>query len=658
MKKIVTFMFILLMIFSTNVSAATIYKTATVNATDLMMRTTAGGSSVMKDVDNDTVYLDRPKIVEILGSQNVSGTTWYKIYVNYYSNNYTGWVSGKYLNNFKDYTLDDSYASNLRSKGFPETYILPIQKLHALYPNWQFNVSKYNGGLNWNDVINGEYTPLSKNLISGPNTTIRSTDGGAYSNGVYTQFEPGWYAPSKQTLSFYIDPRNWINPYTVFMFEQLSYNSTENATIVQKILDGTFMSGTYSYNGGNKGYAQTFVEVGQSNNVSPLHLASRVLQEQGRNGSGTINMQSGGQTYHNFFNVNATGSTTAQIIANALAHAKSKGWTTPYSSINGGAATIANGYISAGQDTIYYEKFNTINSSLYWHQYMANVRAPISESYSMYRAINNAGILSGSFTFKIPVYNNMPASTTLSTSANGDNSLKSLSVTNCSLTPIFDSAITTYSCNVANSVTSVSVSATNASSYSSTTGLGSYSLKVGNNPINIIVTAANGSTKTYTINVNRLNATTSTNESSATPNDIVSSLGYSITSSNMYGVKPLTNRTTLINDIKSRYSLASVTIKNISGTVVTSSLLSTGDKVTITNGNNSSTFTVIIRGDTNSDGKINITDYAVVKRSIQGKTSLNDSTRISSDVNKDGKVNITDYAIIKRSIQGQTTINQ
>ena len=140
MKKV---LLILLMLFTTNVSAATIYKTATVNATDLMMRTTAGGSSVMKDVDNDTVYLDRPKIVEILGSQQVSGTTWYKIYVNYYSNNYTGWVSGKYLNNFKDYTLDDSYASSLRSKGFPETYILPIQKLHALYPNWQFNVSKY-----------------------------------------------------------------------------------------------------------------------------------------------------------------------------------------------------------------------------------------------------------------------------------------------------------------------------------------------------------------------------------------------------------------------------------------------------------------------------------------------------------------------------------
>ena len=79
MKKV---LLILLMFITTNVRATTIYKTATVNATDLMMRTTAGGSSVMKDVDNDTVYLDRPKIVEILGSQQVSGTTWYKIYFN------------------------------------------------------------------------------------------------------------------------------------------------------------------------------------------------------------------------------------------------------------------------------------------------------------------------------------------------------------------------------------------------------------------------------------------------------------------------------------------------------------------------------------------------------------------------------------------------
>lgn len=658
MKKYLLFVFTLFICFTNGVNAVTKYEVAQVNATELMIRTSAAGSSVMKDVDNQTVYLDRPKYVEILDKTTVSGQVWYKIFVNYYSNNYTGWVSGKYLNNFKTYDLDDNYASELRNKGFPDTYILPLQKLHALYPNYIFNVSKYNGGLNFSDVINGEYSPLSKNLISGPNTTIRSTDGGAYSNGVYVQFEPGWYAPSKQTLSFYIDPRNWINPYTIFMFQQLSYNQSENEAAVQKILNGTFMSGSYNYNGANKTYASTFVETGKNNNVSPLHLASRALQEQGSSGSGTINMSSGGATYYNFFNINATGSTTSSIIANALNHAKSKGWTNPYLSINGGAEFLANGYINAGQDTIYYQKFNTINSSLYWHQYMANVRAPITEAYSMYRAKEKANLLNMGFTFKVPVYNNMPSATTLSTSANGDNSLKSLNVSSCSLSPVFDSAIVNYSCTVSEKTSSVNVSGTNASSYSSTTGFGTYNLKEGQNKISVVVTAANGNTKTYTINVTKLSKADTDAQNNANPNDIISAMGLSLTSTNVTGISPNTQRTNFVNNIRNRYSLAQITIKDINGKVQTTSLLGTGDTLTITNGSVTKTYTVIIRGDTNNDGKINITDYARVKRNILGETTLNDTYKFASDVNKDGKVNITDYSIIKRSIQGETKINQ
>ena len=658
MKKYILFIFTMFICFTSGVDAVTKYQVAQVNATELMIRTSAAGSSVMKDVDNQTVYLDRPKYVEILDNTTVNGQIWYKIFVNYYSNNYTGWVSGKYLNNFKTYDLDDSYAQNLRNKGFPDTYILPLQKLHALYPNYQFNVSKYGNGLNFQDVINGEYSPLSKNLISGPNTTIRSTDGGAYSNGVYVQFEPGWYAPSKQTLSFYIDPRNWINPYTVFMFEQLSFNENENESSVQKLLNGTFMSGSFNYNGSNKTYASTFVETGRANNVSPFHLASRAIQEQGASGSGTINMVSGGVTYHNFFNINATGSTTSAIIANALNYAKSKGWTNPYLSINGGAAFLANGYINAGQDTVYYQKFNTINSSLYWHQYMANVRAPISEAYSMYRAKDKAGLLNNGFTFKIPVYNNMPAATTLSTSANGDNSLKSLNVSNCSLSPAFDSGVVNYSCSVSENIRNVNVSGTNASSYSSTTGFGTYNLSDGLNKISVVVTAANGATKTYTINVTKLSKQDTEAQNSANPNDIVSAVGLSINNSNVTGINPNTERTSLINNIRNRYSLAVVTIKDITGKVQTSSLLGTGDTITITNGNTTKSYTLIIKGDTNNDGKINITDYARVKRKILGETTLNDVYNLASDVNKDGKVNITDYSIIKRSIQGETRINQ
>lgn len=30
------------------------------------------------------------------------------------------------------------YGNSLRSAGFPEGYILPLQKLHAMYSNWNF----------------------------------------------------------------------------------------------------------------------------------------------------------------------------------------------------------------------------------------------------------------------------------------------------------------------------------------------------------------------------------------------------------------------------------------------------------------------------------------------------------------------------------------
>ena len=123
------------------------------------------------------------------------------------------------------------------------------------------------------------------------------------------------------------------------------------------MLNNTFMSGSYAYNGGTKTYSSTFVEVGQNTNISPLHLAGRVLQEQSTQGSATINMNGGdGQTYHNYFNIGATGNSSSEIIAHALATAKSNRWTNPYLSILGGAKTLSNGYIGDGQDTIYLEK--------------------------------------------------------------------------------------------------------------------------------------------------------------------------------------------------------------------------------------------------------------------------------------------------------------
>lgn len=618
------------------------------------LRTTLGGKE-LTDVDGTKVLIpDLNQRIEVIEN----GNGYKKLRANYYSNNYEGWVWNGYLEDCKTYTTDDNYANQLRNAGFPETYILPLTKLHAMYPNWNFIPSKTN--LDWNTVINQEYNPVYKNLLCSNNLNAikpyLSTDGSAYNSGVYKQFEKDCYAPSKQTIAFYMDPRNWIFDVTMFSFEQLSYNSSlHTASTVQRILNGTFMAGSYTYNGQTLSYANTFVEAGRKRNISPVQLASRVIQEQGTTGdSATINMNGGdGKIYYNHFNINAYGNTKEQIVANALATAKTNGWTSPYSSIIGGSSTISNGYNNVGQDTIYYQKFNTINSkSLYWNQYMANVRVLPSESYIMYKSYYNSGLLNNAFTFKIPVYNNMPDVTTLSISGNADNTLKSLSVTGCNLNPSFNSAATNYTCSVSSSTNQVTVSATKSSPYSSIKGDGVVVLNSNSTVSNIVITAANGETKTYKITINKVAP------GKETPSDIISSIGFNNSNNIVSGISLGTDMSNVITNIKNKYSLANISVKNKNDSVKTSGAIATGDKITITNNGITTTFIVAVKGDVNGDGNIDISDLAMVKAKMLGKITLSNEYSKSSDINGDGKIDISDLAMIKAHMLGKIKITK
>ena len=79
--------------------------------------------------------------------------------------------------------------------------------------------------------------------------------------------------------------------------------------------------------------------------------------------------------------------------------------------------------------------------------------------------------------------------------------LASLTVTGCDIA--FVPTTTTYSCNVANSVESVTVTGVRDSSLASVSGNGEKTLHTGNNPIVITVTAQDQTYTEYTINVNR-----------------------------------------------------------------------------------------------------------------------------------------------------------
>ena len=83
------------------------------------------------------------------------------------------------------------------------------------------------------------------------------------------------------------------------------------------------------------------------------------------------------------------------------------------------------------------------------------------------------------------------------------NTLDSITVSDCTLDPVFNSATTEYSCTVKNSVTSVTVNATATSTKAKVRGLGTKELSVGANTLPIRVIAEDGSEKIYNVNVTR-----------------------------------------------------------------------------------------------------------------------------------------------------------
>ena len=67
-------------------------------------------------------------------------------------------------------------------------------------------------------------------------------------------------------------------------------------------------------------------------------------------------------------------------------------------------------------------------------------------------------------------------------------------------------------------------------------------------------------------------------------------------------------------------------------------------------------YTIVVTGDTNGDGKVNITDMIAVKSHILKKTSLSGIQFYAGDTNGDGKVNITDFIKIKGYILKKNSI--
>ena len=127
-------------------------------------------------------------------------------------------------------------------------------------------------------------------------------------------------------------------------------------------------------------------------------------------------------------------------------------------------------------------------------------------------------------------------------------------------------------------------------------------------------------------------------------------------------VNPETKVLTIADKIVYNNEKYDLVIKNASGkNIEKDELIGTGTTVNLCLKNSNDiieTYTIIIYGDVNGDGKIYATDYVKIKNHIMDTEKLNGVYAIAADVNRDSKVYATDYVKVKNYIMGTGEISQ
>jgi len=160
------------------------------------------------------------------------------------------------------------------------------------------------------------------------------------------------------------------------------------------------------------------------------------------------------------------------------------------------------------------------------------------------------------------------------------NYLASLSVSNGTLSPAFNTDITYYTVSVPYSVSSFTITATAADANATVAGAGVKTLNVGDNVFDIVVTAENGSTKTYTLYVTR----------EANSNNNLASL--SVSSGTL---SPVFNADTTYYTVSVPYSVSSLTITAITADA-TATVVGAGAKMLNEGGN---MFDIVVTAENN-----------------------------------------------------------
>ena len=532
-----------------------------VNATDVRMRKDAGTQSkiLMSGISYATVTVNGEK-------RDPDGDLWYNVTYN----GVTGYIYAEYVQIIEQ-TADKDFEEQL--KAFPSSYHSALKALHAVYPNWQFHADNVN--LTLAEAVQLE---ISRKQIKTQYESWLSMGPGAYDydKNQYVLQDTDWYVASREVIKYYMDPRNFLGSDTVFTFMLQGYDpSKQNEAGVRKIVKGTFLD--------TDKYVSYIMKAAKETSYSPYVMASKILQEIGKNNGNSPFISGkypGYEGYYNYFNINATGNSTEEKIKKALTYAKNNGWNTREKAIIGGAEFCSDGYIKKGQNTYYYMDFNIKNPKLIWHEYAGAIHDASAKGRILSAAYT--GDKSAVVSFSIPVYKNTGAATVLPKQNNLRNNYYFSSLSVSGLTPSYSMTEFKYEYDLrVSGDTNIAYTVLPGASYA---GAKSFVLKKGDNTVVLTVKAQSGYTTDYTINVKADKDCTLTVGGDTPPKEIMR------------------------GDTNGDGKISLIDLANVQRHLLGLMKL-TGDNFTA--------------ADTNGDGKISLIDLANIQRHLLGLINLN-----------------------------------
>ena len=272
-----------------------------------------------------------------------------------------------------------------------------IEALMEKHPNWKFELLYT--GLTFEEAVKGETSLHSRNLI--PSNYLGEW---ICPKCGTTLYDSGWYCASEKATAYYMDPRNFLDEVNIFQFQDLNRYIDGVCTLegIKTQIEGSYL----------QGYASSIDISCKNQNVNSYYIVTRMIQEQGREGTSIGKGMDGGDgyIYYNPFNIGASGNSWDEIYSNALTTAKKYGWNTMQKAIEGGINFCKSKWLENYQNTLYQNKFDIDSRNgtpLYQHQYMQNLMGAYSESRLMRGMYADTGKIESNFLFIIPVYEKM-----------------------------------------------------------------------------------------------------------------------------------------------------------------------------------------------------------------------------------------------------------